>query len=240
MSGGKFKTRTLVVLSFLLIWAVVSAAHIFYYSVIKRDSLIEEVELLAWREADVPAVRGRILDKNGVPLAWTTLKNDLIIERVPSRKSRADAIPAAFERVLGKKRCDFSNMTSSAVVAHSLTPDEIVALDKTLRAYPELRVIVRMERCRIDYPEVRKIIGRTAYDTGGRITGIDGYERDMDAALSGKDGRFVVMLDKAGNWFEGTLKIIEQPLPGADVKIPLSISDIVRHRKVKNVTARAY
>ncbi|MGN0871641.1 MAG: hypothetical protein ACI4UV_10680, partial [Victivallales bacterium] len=90
MAAGSFKFKTLMILSFLLIWAVVAAAHVFYYAVVKREESLKETCRIAWREAEIPSLRGRILDKNGVPAAWSELRHNLVLEKIPESRRRRD------------------------------------------------------------------------------------------------------------------------------------------------------
>ena len=90
MAAGSFKFKTLMILSFLLIWAVVAAAHVFYYAVVKREESLKETRRIAWREAEIPSLRGRILDKNGVPAAWSELRHNLVLEKIPESRRRRD------------------------------------------------------------------------------------------------------------------------------------------------------
>ncbi len=205
-----------------MVWAVVAAAHTLYFSVVTGKELVAEGERLAWREGELPALRGRILDRDGVPLAWTELYNDLLLAREPERESRRRSLDSALEAAFG--RLVPQALESGLLLKRSLSPEELLAAYGLLREFPELRIVPRVERRCIDYPDVRRRIGRTGVD-GARMSGSDGLEGSYDAKLRGRPGRFMVMLDRSGNWVEGTLKIVERPQMGGDVSVAFSLAE---------------
>ncbi len=215
MGGTSFQFKTLMILSFLLIWAVVAAAHVFYYAVVKRDDLLAETRKIAWREARIPALRGRILDRNGVPAAWSELRHDLVLERLPESRKRRESllqrIAQSFPETAGK------HLKPPHVLKHALSPEEILFYTREFRAWQEVVIVPLVRRVVAGPPEIQARIGRTAQNNAGETVGVSGLEREYDLELSGRAGRMTVMLDRNGNWSSDTLRITRQPENGHDV-----------------------
>lgn len=215
MGGTSFQLKTLMILSFLLIWAVVAAAHVFYYAVAERDALLAETRKIAWREAKIPALRGRILDRNGVPAAWSELHHNLVLERLPESRKRRESllrrIGQTFPETAGKL------LKTPLVLKHGLTPEEILLYSREFRAWQEVAIVPFVRRVVAGPPEIQARIGRTARNNAGEIVGVSGLEREYDLELSGRAGRMTVMLDRNGNWSSETLRITRQPENGRDI-----------------------
>ena len=229
MCENKFNIRTIILLSFLLTWAAVAAAHVFYYSVVERSRLNSEGEYFAWREGTLPALRGRILDKHGIELAWTELYHDLVLVSPPERPARRTALANSLASLPFKVAApDWkSGNVRNLVLRRELQPEMIAACEKLLAEYPELSIEPRTERRSIDYPEVKRLLGKTTQGSEpGVLKGLDGEERLLEKRLAGREGRFQVMLDKNGRWIDGTLKMLEKPVNGDDVCLALSLDDI--------------
>jgi cell division protein FtsI/penicillin-binding protein 2 len=99
--------------------------------------------------------------------------------------------------------------------------------------YSGVKIIPRLERRYVDYPEVRKFLGKVVINNG-KCYGLDGAERDYDSELNGIDGVYVVMLDRYRKWIPGTWKLKTEMLPGKDVMLENSIEDIISMQKNSN------
>jgi len=227
MCQDQFNIRSKILLSFLLAWAVVAAAHVFYYSSVKKESLSAEGEDLAWREGSLPAIRGRILDRQGVSLAWSELHHDLALVKEPEKESRRKALAKALGRLPFHAELPSERTSRQRAIKKDLSPEEIAICEKALAEFPEFEIEPRIERRSIDYPEVKRLLGRSNADIDSGLSfGLEGAEKENDAVLAGKAGRFKVMLDKRGNWIEGTLKILEQPKRGGDITLAVSVDEM--------------
>ncbi len=215
MAAGGFKLKTLMILSFLLTWAAVAAAHVFYYAVARRDQSLTDARRIAWREAEIPALRGRILDRNGIPAAWSELYHELILERIPDSPRRRENLRQRMERVLPGAPAWTGK--PPILLKSNLAPDEIVLFAREFRLFPEVRIVPAMRRVAAGSSEIRERIGKTAENNAGEIVGISGLERKYDMELSGRAGRVIVMLDRNGNWCNETLRITRRAENGKDV-----------------------
>ncbi len=217
MAAGSFKFKTLMILSFLLIWAVLAAAHVFYYAVIKQEESLAETRKIAWREAAIPSLRGRILDRNGIPAAWSELHHNLILEKVPESRKRRENLFRRIRRFFPEHELPYP-MKLPLLLKSDLSPEEIVLYSGWLRSYPELRIVPVIRRVVIGTPEIRSQIGKTALNNAGEAVGVSGLEREYDLELSGTSGRMTVMLDRNGNWCNDTLRITRQAKNGEDIR----------------------
>ena len=170
MAAGSFKFKTLMILSFLLIWAVVAAAHVFYYAVVKREESLKETRRIAWREAEIPSLRGRILDKNGVPAAWSELRHNLVLEKIPESRRRRDNLFRGIRRFFPEHELPHP-MKLPLLLKNDLSPEEIVFYSRRLRNYPELRIVPVIRRVVVGTPEIQSQIGKTALNDAGEAVG---------------------------------------------------------------------
>jgi cell division protein FtsI/penicillin-binding protein 2 len=209
---------------FILAWAVTAAAALFYNAVHARERHIETGEKLAWRQGVFPASRGRILDKNGKTLAWSERFFDLYLEKEPEGQARRNALRAELKTVLGGYYEE--SQGGMAPIKKALPPETVSALSGLLSTYPELKLMSRVERRCIDYPEVREYIGR-AETRDGVMAGVSGAELALDKQLRGENGSYVVMLDKNNHWVSGTWKLGRDARNGLDITVDKSLEEII-------------
>ena len=223
-----FIFRSNFLLLLIGLWAVAAAAHVFYYSVWTRTSLLEESGRIAWREGTLPALRGRILDRNGVVLAWTELHYDLYLETLPVRDRRLEQLALRLREDLDYSFTrPLSLLEPNMILKRDLSPEEVRICGGLMKTFPELRVRMRFERLTVDYPSLRDRIGECLASEDGELRGVSGLEAEYDASLRGTPGKFIVMLDKYGNWFEGTLQMKRGSIPGGDVRLEISLNSIL-------------
>ena len=195
MAAGSFKFKTLMILSFLLIWAVVAAAHVFYYAVVKREESLKETRRIAWSE----------------------LRHNLVLEKIPESRRRRDNLFRGIRRFFPEHELPHP-MKLPLLLKNDLSPEEIVFYSRRLRNYPELRIVPVIRRVVVGTPEIQSQIGKTALNDAGEAVGVSGLEREYDLELSGTSGRMTVMLDRNGNWCYDTLRITRQAKNGEDIR----------------------
>ncbi len=224
----RFKVRTFVLMAAALIFALAAFAVLFHYTIIRGSELKGESEKIAWREGVLPAARGRILDADGVVLAWTEMHTDLMLHILPED-------PARRKDFLEMLKRDFDFVPEETLAMQCVVYD--VPMDEqTLKKYHavtekwgELVLRTRHERKRVDYPALADVIGSCAENADGVPCGMNGFEKKYDAALAGSAGKFRVMLDRRKKWFPGTLKMMRSPEPGKDVKLDLSLKKLLEN-----------
>ncbi len=226
MSADTFKVKTLIVLSFLLIWAVVAAAHVFSYAVSRRGELLKASRAIAWREARIPAVRGCILDREGGPLAVSAIRSDLVLDAIPEKAVRRDSLIRNLREMFPEVTVNYEKETYPLFLRKNISPEEVVSYTRKFRRFPEVRVASRLERVVYGGAAVKRRLGATALNNVNELVGVSGLEQEHDLALSGKAGTLVVMLDRNGAWLYNTLRVTRQPENGRDVRTDISLREL--------------
>ena len=226
----RFRFRTKCIWIAGILWALAAAASVFYYTVMARDSLVEESSRIAWRQGVLSPVRGRILSRDGVVLAWTEMYHDLYLTSLPGGLKRREKLLQRLkeEGFSGIEMSDQESLMKHLpyCLKREVAPDEFPAIRKLMTAYPELSLQVRFERKVLDSTEIQSLIGACSVDSDGIFVGISGIESEMNSVLAGESGLYQVMVDRYGNWLEGTLKILMPAEEGLDVTLGKSLSEL--------------
>jgi len=150
------RNRNRIIIAVFLLWALLITCRLFFYTVYSRDHYLEEGNKHAWRSGVIPAARGRILDKNGQSLAWTQRYYDLTVDVYPD-------LCRANTKLIGELRGKLKGLIPDdkreKYTKKNLTPSEIILLKDYLSKYQGVKIVPRLERQYVDYPEVRKMVG---------------------------------------------------------------------------------
>ncbi len=222
----KYKFRAKTLLSFLLIWALLASAHIFFFTVYARGTYLELGSRLAWREGVYYAPRGRILDKDGKVLAWSERYFDVFLDSEPALPSRRELLYGELKKILGDYSLTWQD--NRFLLVKGVAPSKIFDLDKLGNLFPELKIESRVERRCVDYPKVKRFIGNTEF-IDGRLVGCEGLELKFDQLLGGTDGMYLVMLDRNRDWVNGTWQLKKEAKPGEDIRLSCSLKDILKN-----------
>lgn len=224
-----FKKRAKIVFSALLIWTAICTVAFFYYGVIAREKYMKLGNKLARRELSYYPERGRILDENGIVLAWSQKYYDLHFNNLIDSPTRTEQIYKRVAEIVPEARQPKpGNMHS--LMLRAIKPEQLLALEQLIYLYQELQVSPRIERKVVDYPEVQAKIGKVKY-VSGRLIGISGYEKKFNRLLSGTPGKFKVMLDRNKNWIKNSGKSIKMATPSKDLVLPYSLEEIRKQNK---------
>lgn len=183
------------------------------YAEIARSQRTQKVVL--------PARRGGIFDRNGVPLASTqesfhvgVAPNELKNRRQDAKKiaSTLGLPPQEMERALKRRYAYFNGPFSAARVEPLRSIRGVHLTAEFVRFYPDPRF-------------ARMLLGRPGGD--GRAS--EGIERVLDSVLSGRAGSAVVLRDGSGRQYESPSRLDAFPVPGNDVflTIDADLQDIV-------------
>ncbi len=218
MNEELFRKRIKILLIIFGVWALLAAGRLFYFTVIQQDRLKKESRQLAWREAEIPVIRGRILSADGVPLAWSNASCSLYLENWPIRTKRK-------EFLLDFLRSQYSVLLSGdektpVRILHREPMERFPGISDEISGIPELRCSVTMDRKRVESERIRQLLGECKHDLSGSLAAVSGLELKYEETLRGKDGKFRVMLNRHGNWMENTLRILIDPVQGSDVYLP--------------------
>lgn len=169
----------------------------------------------------LPARRGAIYDRNGVPLALT---RDVYHVGVAPRELRNRARDAAvLARALGLARAtvDRALRRPYAYFRGPYTASRV----EPLRAIPGVHLTSELERFYPSGDFARSLIGWP--ENEGRPA--SGLERTLDTVLAGRAGSAVVLRDGQGRRYESPARLGAFPVPGRDVYLTLdaALQDIV-------------
>ena len=224
----EFRFRSAVLLILFSIWAVLIAVCLFQRAVLNRDRLTVNSDSIAKREGVLPAVRGRILDRNGVPLAWTEMRTALFLHRSPD--GNYGRLPQILREYFHISEIPaFSGDQSILLLADDLP---IAGEDDLRRCYAVvdrsrwLTLKTYHSRKYAAHPGIPAVIGSCGEDNDGILCGVSGLEKEYETELSGKLGIFRVALDRRGKWIPGTLVIQQMPVPGNDVTLTVSLQEL--------------
>jgi cell division protein FtsI (penicillin-binding protein 3) len=214
--------RARVVLIALVAGFAVLAARAVYLQAVKTDFLQEKGVARFERVIEIPATRGRILDRNGEALAVSTPVKS--VWAIPADVEASGAERRKLAGLLGLSRNELdkklSDTTKDFVYLKRQLPPETAAAVHALG----LKGVHELPEYRRYYPggEVTAhVVGFTGVDD----TGQEGIELAHQAILGGKPGSRRVIRDRRGHIVED----VESIRPGLDgVDLTLSIDSKIQ------------
>lgn len=219
-----FKKRAILLLAGTAIWALIAVSYLFYFAYIARDKYIKSGLKLAMRKGYYSAGRGRILDKNGVPLAWSERFFDLLLLKPPELPKFQQVLDNKLQHILSDiKPCH--SVKPLSVIYYNIPPNKIATLEQLIHEFPDLKIIPRTERVVVNYPTIKKAVGKVAM-RDGILCGISGFELQFNQTLSAKLGSYTVMLDRHKNFINGTWRLEKKSQPGKDIRLKLSCAEL--------------
>jgi len=215
-----FARRLNVMLAVFALWSIAVAARVYLIAGPRREHFIAEGEKIARFEGGLPALRGRIFDRNGVTLAWSERYYDLV-STLPTEYVDEASVRSILKAAL-------PHLPGSAAPPEwrrGLDPAELLALEGVIRAgIAPVRIRMREERIAVNSPALRGLLGRCeARD--GVLVGVSGLEKKYNDRLTGHPGRFAVLLDRWRNWIPASWKLLRRAVPGGDVTVDLSVGE---------------
>lgn len=190
------------------------------------DRWSEQATRQRTERAVLPARRGGIYDRNGVPLAVSqefyhvgVAPNELADPRATSRElSRHLGVPeAALARDLrGGKRWIYYHGPFTATQVQPLRRVAGIHLSRDFQRFYPSRSLAR------------PIIGGLSPD---RPTGAAGLELALDSILTGQPGEAVLLKDRAGRRYDSPARLVRDPVPGNDVVLTIDaeLQEIAEH-----------
>lgn len=229
LDNRKLKKQADIVMLCLAVWALMCLAMFFYYSVIAKEHYTKLGKQIASRELVYYPERSKILDKNGVVLAWSEKYYDLYYNNLTDSPKRIKIIYERIKNIFPnaqKPSCD----QFQSVMLRSLQPRQIVSLENSIYLYQELQINARIERNIVDYPNIQAQIGKVKL-IKKQFVGMSGFEKIYNQALSGTHGRFKIMLDRNKNWIKNSYKSIKLAQKGKDIRLKLTIEELRKGQK---------
>ncbi len=193
------------------VWFLAAVAALYYYSVHAGREYVKHGDNLALRKGVITAPRGTLFDKNGLKLAWTESRYDLVLSSIPKYPLRKKHLFDSLHKVLGV--FEPVEQVDCFVITENLSPDLYKQLESLIFTYQELNVRLRYERL---------FVTREFQD----YSILSGLEQEYDGTLKGVAGEYVVMVDSLGNLVPGTWKLEKPVVAGEDVVIEESYAAI--------------
>ncbi len=169
----------------------------------------------------LPARRGAIYDRNGVPLALTRDVYHVGVAPRELRHRARDAVILARALGLSQRAVDRALRRPYAYLRGPYTASRV----EPLRAVPGVHLTSELERFYPSGDFARSLIGWPE-DEGRPASGL---ERTLDTLLAGRAGSAVVLRDGQGRRYESPARLGAFPVPGHDVYLTLdaALQDIV-------------
>ncbi|HET9065202.1 MAG TPA: penicillin-binding transpeptidase domain-containing protein [Gemmatimonadales bacterium] len=189
-------------------------ARAFQLQILQHSAWRARAESRDVRTRDVPARRGALLDRDGVPLAVTAIAYHITLAHDQVEDATAVArlltedlhLPAAtVRRVMQQPVPYFDGPFSSAEVQRVRRLPGVDVHRITLREYPMGAV-------------GRRLLGRTARTTD---TGTEGFEAAFDSLLRGVPGRERFLRDGNGRALTIPGGMVLEPRPGHDIVLTI-------------------
>lgn len=218
--GGRRAKLVLVVLTFC--WAVV-AARLGYLQIFRHGYYEMEARRRHWERVELPAQRGRVLDRHGVPLALNRSCYSIrILPQYARDKDTLAEILAAFgleekENIRSlldrynhpfwyRRRIDLSQADSlrQVLIQRRLRNCTLVD-DDTRRVYPFGALCATLIGC------------------VGLEHGLAGIEAEYDSILGGRPGWMLLQRDACGYSYPDPSYPVEPAVAGADISLTIDL-----------------
>ncbi|HEX6434898.1 MAG TPA: penicillin-binding protein 2, partial [Gemmatimonadales bacterium] len=183
---------------------------------VQGDRWAEQARRQRTERAILPARRGGLYDRNGIPLAIS--QEFYHVGIAPNELTDRRAAPRLIARQLGiswmalsrdiraGKRWIYFHGPFSASQVQPLRRMAGVHLSRTFQRFYPSRSLAR------------PIIGGLS---GDRPVGAAGLELSLDSILTGQPGEAVLLKDRAGRRYDSPARLIRDPVPGNDITLTL-------------------
>jgi cell division protein FtsI (penicillin-binding protein 3) len=212
------QARRALLLGALLALAAVVTVRAFVITVQQGDAWLARADEQHAKRLELPAPRGTIYDRNGVPLAASRPMYRVAI--APREVTDRAAVVAHLQSVLGLGAADARRAVSTerrwVVLRGRFDEQARDRLDGLGGVYFE-RVLQRF------YPH-----GRLATELVGIVNvegdALGGLELEFDSVLSGRNGMATVRRDHRGRPLPGAMLKTLEPVPGRDLHLSIDVN----------------
>ncbi len=184
--------------------------------IVEGDDWAREAALKRTERVVLPAKRGGLYDRNGVPLAITQE-----FYHVGIAPNELDDIPTAFRllvRSLGVSAAELDHEFRSRKPWIYLHGPFSATQVQALRQTKGIHLDGEFQRFYPSRDLARPVIGGLSPD---RPSGAAGLELSLDSLLTGRPGAAVLLKDRAGRRYESPARLLREPVAGNDVTLTL-------------------
>ena len=218
--------RLRFLLYLFLAWLAIITLRLGQLMLLPGDKLRSAMAKESWFEGEIPGPRGRILDRNGLPLAWST-RHFSLVWQVPSDNPQrlhdeVQTISKAFGLDASAAEAQAATSGRELILVPDLTPRQMLTADRLRVTNSSLQVRGYTVRHRLVQPALRALLGDVTIIDGSEV-GVSGQEKEHDPLLCGRPGRFRVLLNRQGKWVKETWQKTMDIGPGYDVYPPISV-----------------
>ena len=210
----RVQTRRRVLLGLWLVAAFGLVCRAVEVQVIERSGWAREALRQHQKLIDVPAPRGRILDRNGGELAVSHRRVGVAVATNELRDP--DRVLELLQTDLGLnyRQAGRSVRTNRRWVPirgwYTTTQTAELGRHRGVHLTPELRRLYPHEEL------ARGLLGRVREGVGS-----GGVEQAMDSVLAGRNGQSIVARDNMGREIPGQVVRVQEPVPGRDVALTI-------------------
>ncbi|MBA3658999.1 MAG: PASTA domain-containing protein, partial [Gemmatimonadales bacterium] len=184
------------------------------------DRYAREASRSRTEQVVLPARRGALYDRNGVPLAVT--QEFFHVGVAPNELTERPRLPGLLAGALGVSAADVERDLRSGrrwLYFHGpFTASEVEAL----RGVKGVHLDGEFQRFYPSRDLARPIIGGLAAGEGAtRPAGAAGLELSLDSLLTGVPGEAVLLKDRAGRRYDSPARAVREPVSGNDVVLTL-------------------
>lgn len=220
------RARATVLLFVGAVWCTIVIARLAHLMIFSRTRILEEISQESVVTGRIAPMRGRILDRNSVPLAWSVRKFCLKLT-IPETEEDIKQLVKTLSLIPEFSFLDLHSLYlqrgKTLVVKDDLTPEE-VGLYELIRKPDELRTVSYLTREYFPDPNMKRKLG-SVVSRNGLLIGVSGVEKAHDTLLRGCPGVYRVMVDKEGGWMPESWEKISDLRAGYDVYLPLSVTN---------------
>ena len=211
--------RSKFIVAAIALGFVVLAARATYVQVIGNDFFQRQGEVRFARTLELPANRGRILDRNGLLLASSVVAPSIwaIPEDVERNDPEVRAKLKQVAKLLGMAQKDFDKKLEDEDKTFVWIQRQVDAPIAKQIADLNLKGIYQRKEYKRQYPEgeaAAHVVGFTNVEDHGQ----EGIELAFDRQLAGKAGSRRVIKDRLGRVVEGVGETVP-PLDGKDIQL---------------------
>ncbi len=212
---ARFQTRVRLLEAVFALAALVVVGRAAQLQILQGARWRAEAERVRLERIALPARRGTITDRHGIPLAVTQERYHVGI--APNElRDRARDVPA-IARALGLPLGRVQDDVARKRWVWYRGPFDGLAV----RPIRGLRGVYLEEEYSRHYPAgnlARAVLGSVLPDSGYGLTGV---ESALDSLLRGRPGAAVVLKDRSGRRYDSPSRLERRPVPGDEVRLTL-------------------